>query len=460
MCCVAPLIPHATYRSAEIFVPVCPTWSVCGRQPALVTTREHPTAPPSSPASSSMIANPSAEPTPRPPPTTTFASRSETPVLASSRRSSTLGEPSSSAISVSTSPISAAGCVCGATVRSSGEPCSRASPRRLPPQRWRVTTSPSIAVAFAANGWSSIAPTCASSSFPRSEPAATIASAGSAASALVQDSDDARRCVRAFAQDLRLLALSFRDDQPQLLELRRRRRDGCARERLLLRAQAARNGRVARQVQALQHRQHGRERRLVHVARAADVALAADRAVAQLDLLQAGDDRQAERMPDADPDLVAGGIGRLVAEEEEVERLRLCADGLDDRTRRRLRVPVLALRLQQDPAIGPDRHAVAELFLRLGRAERQRYDLAALCLGDPHSLLDRALLVRRDREAEVLRLDRLLIDGEHHLPAGDRDALHTAKDPHERILSLSGSNGGREPTTSTETGRSCSMYWT
>src|SRR5579864_7889710 len=42
MCCVAPLIPQATYRSAEIFVPVWPTWSVCGRQPALVTTREHP----------------------------------------------------------------------------------------------------------------------------------------------------------------------------------------------------------------------------------------------------------------------------------------------------------------------------------------------------------------------------------------------------------------------------------
>ena len=104
-------------------------------------------------------------------------------MLDSSTRSSTCGEPSSSATSVSTSPISAAGCVCGATVRSCGEPCSRASSSRLPPQRCLVTTSPAIAVTFAANGWSRMAPTCASSSLPRSEPAATIASASCAASA-------------------------------------------------------------------------------------------------------------------------------------------------------------------------------------------------------------------------------------------------------------------------------------
>jgi hypothetical protein len=39
-------------------------------------------------------------------------------------------------------------------------------------------------------------------------------------SKLLHDRDDARRRVRAFAQDLRLLPLSFGDDQPQLLELR------------------------------------------------------------------------------------------------------------------------------------------------------------------------------------------------------------------------------------------------
>src|SRR6266851_3215059 len=79
MCCVAPEIPHAMYSSGAILVPVWPTWSEWGRQPALVTTREQPTAPPSRPASSSMMANPSFEPTPRPPLTTTFASARETP---------------------------------------------------------------------------------------------------------------------------------------------------------------------------------------------------------------------------------------------------------------------------------------------------------------------------------------------------------------------------------------------
>ena len=81
MCCVAPLMPQAMYRSGDTFVPVWPTWSVCGRQPALVTTREQPTAASSSPASSSRIPKPSAEPTPRPPLTTTLASASEMPLV-------------------------------------------------------------------------------------------------------------------------------------------------------------------------------------------------------------------------------------------------------------------------------------------------------------------------------------------------------------------------------------------
>src|SRR3972149_6715354 len=59
--------------SGAIFVPVCPTWSVCGRQPAMVTAREQPTGPPSRPASSSMIPNPSLDPAPRPPGTPTLA---------------------------------------------------------------------------------------------------------------------------------------------------------------------------------------------------------------------------------------------------------------------------------------------------------------------------------------------------------------------------------------------------
>ena len=161
-------------------------------------------------------------------------------------------------------------------------------------------------------------------------------------------------------------------------------------------------------------------------------------------------------MRQADTDLIPARVGRLVAEEEEVERLGLAVERLDDRACRRLRIPLLSLRLEEDAAVGADRHAVAELLLRLGRAECQDDDLAA----DPHRLLDRALLVGRDGEAEVLRLERLPVRGEHHLPARERDALDADENPHERILSLSGSNGGREPTTSTVTGWSSSMYWT
>ena len=78
---------------------------------------------------------------------------------------------------------------------------------------------------------------------------------------------------------------------------------------------------------------------------------------------------------------------------------------LDDRRRRRLRVPLLPVGLHEDGAIGADRHAVAELLLGLRRPEREHDDLAAARLDDPSGLLDRALLVRADREAEVARLE-------------------------------------------------------
>ena len=77
MCWIAPLMPHAMYRSGAMRCPVWPTCCVCGRQPLLVTTRDTPMAAPSNSASSSSSENAAAEPTPRPPPTTTFASVSE-----------------------------------------------------------------------------------------------------------------------------------------------------------------------------------------------------------------------------------------------------------------------------------------------------------------------------------------------------------------------------------------------
>ena len=85
-------------------------------------------------------------------------------------------------------------------------------------------------------------------------------------------------------------------------------------------------------------------------------------------------------------------------------------------------------------------------------------DLAAVLLHQPHRLLHAALLVRADREAEVARLDRLLVVGEDHPPAGERHALDADEDPHAGTApaaftrSLSGSKSGVEPATATVTG--------
>ena len=116
-----------------------------------------------------------------------------------------------------------------------------------------------------------------------------------------------------------------------------------------------------------------------------------------------------------DPDLVVAGVGRLVAEEQQVELL--ARDRGDDRLGGRLRVPLAPVRDEVDRPVGADRHRVAKLLLRLGRAEGQHDDLAALRLHEPHRLLDAALLVRGDREAEVARLDRLLVRRQHDPPA-------------------------------------------
>ncbi len=156
-------------------------------------------------------------------------------------------------------------------------------------------------------------------------------------------------------------------------------------------------------------------------------------------------------MSDANADLVVAGVRRLVAEQDQVEWF-FSADRVDDRGRGRLRVPFPATGAHVDRAVGADRHAVAQLLLCFGRAERQHDRLAAVRLDDADGLLDRALLVRADREAEVPRLDRLFVGGEHDASAGDRHALDADENPHERILAFSGSNGAREPTMSTVAG--------
>ena len=105
-----------------------------------------------------------------------------------------------------------------------------------------------------------------------------------------------------------------------------------------------------------------------------------------------------------------------------------------------------------DRPIDAECHRVAQLLLGLRRPEREHDGLAAQLLDEADGLLDAALLVRADREAEVLRRDRLLVVGEHDLAARQRDPLHADEHVHERIRVFSGSKTGVGPATATVTG--------
>ena len=157
-------------------MPVWPTWSVCGRQPALVTTREQPTAPPSSPASSSMIAKPSAEPTPRPPRDDDLGLGQRDAGgrrLRHARRPAPACPRAPAGRNVSHRRARrprAAATAWGATVSSAASPCSRRSSRGCRPSALAGDLSGSPPVDRDAVGGQrqvELAATCASTSFPR-----------------------------------------------------------------------------------------------------------------------------------------------------------------------------------------------------------------------------------------------------------------------------------------------------
>ena len=86
------------------------------------------------------------------------------------------------------------------------------------------------------------------------------------------------------------------------------------------------------------------------------------RAVRDLERLDPGDAGKIESIGDPHPDLVAGTVRRLVAEQQEVvsaagRALRL--DRLDDRGGGGDRIPLTVLRLEQDAALDAERHGVA-----------------------------------------------------------------------------------------------------
>src|ERR1019366_1795221 len=155
------------------------------------------------------------------------------------------------------------------------------------------------------------------------------------------------------------------------------------------------------------------------------------------------------------------GVGRLVAEQEQVVVLAGAeAHRSHDRRRRRLGIPLAAVGDEVDGAVDPDRHHVAQLLLGLRGPEREHRRGAAVLLHQPDRLLDGALLVRTDREAEMAGLDRLLILGQRDLAPGQRHPLDADQDVHERTRELSGSNTGVESMVATVTGYCSPMYST
>ena len=152
MCWIAPLMPQAMYRSGAIRIPVWPTCSECGRQPAIVTTREHADG---AAEQVRQLLERSRSPRrcrrPAPPPTTTRASASETLSLRrrdptgdagpAGRRRSSVGV--NGTIAGAAPPAARLGGprrAWAATVsRAARSPSSQASSSRLPAQRWRVT---------------------------------------------------------------------------------------------------------------------------------------------------------------------------------------------------------------------------------------------------------------------------------------------------------------------------------
>ena len=88
-----------------------------------------------------------------------------------------------------------------------------------------------------------------------------------------------------------------------------------------------------------------------------------------------------------------------------------------------------------------------------GGPEREHDRLAAVRLDEPDRLLDAALLVRADGEAEVARVDARASAVSTILPPVIGTRLTQTRIVHQdRIRVFSGSKSGVEPTTATVTG--------
>ena len=220
----------------------------------------------------------------------------------------------------------------------------------------------------------------------------------------------------------------------------------------LLRREPPAHGRIAGQVDPLLDPDRGRDRQLVGLASGVGLALDAHAVTVEAQTFRTAHHRTPERVRDPDPDLEAAGVGRLVAEQDQVERTAFGLgfdDGVSERAGGALRVPLVVADVEQDGTVRPDAHGIPELLLGRGRAERQHGHLATVLLDELDGSLDGALLVRAGREAQVGGVDLAPVGRDVDLRAGCGHPLHADEDPHDFIRASVGSNGPCSPTTST-----------
>jgi hypothetical protein len=132
------------------------------------------------------------------------------------------------------------------------------------------------------------------------------------------------------------------------------------------------------------------------------------------------------REPDAD--LVVAGVGRLVAQQYQVAGMGPDLGGDGGRGRDRAELP--AVGLQQHGPVRAQGQRVPELVDRGLGAQGQHRHRAAEPFGDLDRLLDRALLVRADREPGRPGVDLLPVRGDRDLAAHRRDALDADENFH------------------------------
>ena len=209
---------------------------------------------------------------------------------------------------------------------------------------------------------------------------------------LTEHLDHARRGLRAVPEHLDDARLLHRHHEAHLLEPRLPSLRRMGLELGLLRPQPAGQRGEPRQVDPLLDRDHGGSGTSKTSQPPAASPPRDRQAAVDLDPLDPGHAGQAERRRDAHRHLVAAGVRRLVAEQQQVEASLRHRVG--DRGGGRGRVELLAVRLQQDPGADPHRERVSQLLGRGRGPERRDGRRAAVRLDEPQRLLDRALLVR------------------------------------------------------------------